>query len=807
MKRNNLKSKRNIKNSHFASGKTFAAGRTAAGTRWKNLFWTGLLSASVTLGTLNWNAVNSPAGEIPSPWSGSDPFVVTEDFELNNDVVGADLDTVLKITGNDYVFTNSATISEMKSLDTTEVKKFVNKGTISDLTDQLTARELENCPDGMITFLGENADQTVLSVTNDLVNDGTISSLLGKITIGGTFTNRETGVLESVEGNIEITGDLVNSGEITNSQGEENQLHAANISNTGKIHQIERITVQGRLDNTNGTLEDIDQITVGTGILNNQGSISNVRKVIGDTVNNGTIALADDQNMMTFQGDLTNENGQLSVGIAAGASAPKAGIDNDLYQIVNDGSGNNKAVVSGGSVLVKIRESNEEKSLVHESGAKYTFLTSENGLDVLNGGFAVDAGSDRFKLFNWALGYDDHSYWLYLDRAYKYGQGAPTWNTEQFGKYLDKTGNEAVYGSDWENVLEALDSLNPQEGVVSGEAYRAMAQMDGAIYGSLKTMSVWNQTLVNQQLGNMLRPMCVLCNECEMTANAVKYWGKYFGSTGGTDSDGNAAGFDYSLSGVMTGFDFELGGAARLGGYFAYLDSDLAVQGLNEKADLSNYLFGVYLLKQSEQGYWLANANFGYDKYNVNRHLSFGSGTATIDRIHNSRTDGHQSGIRLERGFNYMTSHALYQPFINVQYIHADTDTIQEDGSESTALRVEAGDYNSLRSEMGMRFLINNNLLSNENVNSRLMFQGAWLHEFQDRYDTIRATTNNHDLSNYKTTAQYAVRGTDSGSDWGDLGLGLDWSRGYLVFHGGYDFLFNERQNLSTGNAGISYGW
>lgn len=337
-----------------------------------------------------------------------------------------------------------------------------------------------------------------------------------------------------------------------------------------------------------------------------------------------------------------------------------------------------------------------------------------------------------------------------------------------------------------------------------------MDQMDGAIYGSTQTMSVQNQALVNAQLGNLLRPSGIAnicCDQSETTG--LNLWGKYFGSTGDVKSDGNTSGFDFSQSGVMVGGDGDIGANTRMGFLFSYLDSAMRMEGLNQKADILNYLFGFYCIRQTENGYWFSTANYGYDRYNTMRSVQFGTLTDRIDRDLTGSANGHQAGLRLERGFDFKTDCTLFQPFANVQYIHADTDRINEEGGNSLNLQIDASDYNSFRSEIGARYILFRNTFA-ENGQYRggnLMIQGSWIHEYETTFGTVKATTDNLDLANYGTTSHYTVRGIDLGSDWTNLGVGANWTINRLTFFGGYDFLMNNRQTLNTGNAGLAFCW
>lgn len=809
-KRNNNKKKNDIQKRVLLTRILFGD-RKSKITR--NFLLSGFLWASCALApSLNF-AVENP---IPSPLTENTLITLDESSVQDNDVYGANFDLVIGSNSSGFTLTNNAAIESLGSLDFTNIEEFINgtEGSLTDFTGDISGSTLTN--EGLISEMSDTVidvstlkNETAGHITNiksieadTLTNNGIIDYITDgsnsnepAIAVSGTLTN--TGFIKEITGNI-YAASLVNSGTLTNMENNYLFTTAVNNQTGGEIYELKSIFADS-ITNA-GTINNIGNVDISGGNLNNSGTFTNVKSVSitdGNFINTGLIRGVNHFNVNG--GSITNNGGTLGVQLKTGNSAPVEG----LYSASNNAG--TFSVINSGSVRIDASEIDGQSW----GTQKYVFLTSEGGLQV-DQALTIDANSIAPVLFNYKLGHDDQNYWISLERKFQYGQAAPNENSENFGHYLDKAGSEVVSGSDLEDVLTALDSLNTTPGTVSPAARQAMTQMDGSIYGSIQTVSVQNHALINNQLGNLLRPAgnCGCASLCE-ESTGLNFWAKFVGSKGSTDSDGNAAGFDLSQSGVMIGGDGDIGACTRIGFYFSYLDSAMEMDGLNQQADILNYMFGIYSIRETGNGYWLANANYGYDQYDTDRRIQFGSGAYQINRNITGNTNGHQAGIRLERGFDFKTDRTLFQPFVNVQYIHADTDLIRESGGDSLNLRINAEDYNSLRSEIGARYVLFRSALSNEGYyrGANIMFQGSWIHEYETTSGTIHAETGNSDLQNYTGTAHYMVRGADPGSDWANLGVGANWSINRLTLFGGYDFLINDLQTISTGNAGLAFCW
>lgn len=654
---------------------------------------------------------------------------------------------------------------------------------------------------GDLTQSGTLNNNTKISVTGILSNTaGTISN--GASLIAGSINN--TSVISDVA-DISTNGALRNSGTITNTITDTdtvvsgNLLASTSLTNSGEISNLAAITTTETLANS-GTISNITKLTASS--VDNNGTLDHIAAIAGNVQNNtgGTISLATGSadTVMEITRDLTN-SGTLEIDIDSRSGAT----DQFLVSGIAD--------INGGTLIVTDLAGGSGQ---YKANDTYKFLLSSD-LTVAPQ-MTVDTDNSELpnlsKLLVARCESDGQNYYLKIARAREYAPGATTYNQEQFGEYLDDLGENFVQGSDLENVLEQLDLLSPDEdGGITPEARLAMAEMDGAVYGSLAAMTVQHQTIVNNKLTDLIRPTSDPC--ATVSSGGASYgsaicsspcvparnlWGEYYRVDGSAEYDGNAFGGDNKINGVICGADKYVTPDLLFGGFFAYGDSTFSVNGLDDRAKTDAWKFGLYFVKNQRAGYLLGNVNYGYDEYDVTRHINF------LDRTHNGRTDGDQWSARIEKGFNYAVGRTMFQPFGAFQFITLDTDGFQETGAGSTALRVDESTYESYRSEFGGR-AVWNRTYSDDQFGS-LIFKATWLHEFGDTCGTVVGQFSNPRSENYTGTVNpYSISGVDLGEDWCNLGVGGDFSVGNMTLFAGYDFLFNGEQNLNTGNVGLAY--
>lgn len=706
--------------------------------------------------------------------------------------------------------------SPMSKVNGADIGVFTNQGTIH-FSDLMTTSALTNVTG--FSIVSTNTDGA-LTVNGTLINGGTLD-VAGTIsaasaTNSGTIQNAKTlsvsGDLNQMTGSISDFGLLSVGGTLTNGGGGMidgatagqtpllAKLSARQIGNTGTIQNVESVTAttltnSGTIQNA-GTVSASDSFinnkttknigTIGGAVVNSGGTMENIGVFTGTLTNNGTLSMTGDSLKTTKIANLDQQmSGSLQVRIAKDGAV----LTNDRYMV------DSTAAINGGSVVVDEFAAPQED---YKIGDQWTFLSSEGSLSVNDPVTVTSNVALPTPILKFAAWNDTANYYLGVIRAKNYAQGATTYNQRQFGGYLDDIGNHFVPDSDLQDVLEKLDALSPGDGI-SAAGRHAMAEMDGAIYGSLATLAVSGQTIFNQQLNDVFRPQ-TLCSD-EVCSPCSHIWGKYYGVDGDSDSDGNAFGGNYQINGVMVGGDVlrqqNANSCCRLGAYFGYGASDFNAEGLSERAKSDSYRGGVYLVHACGIDYLLANMHYGHSDYRVERHIDF------LDRDHRGEFGDNEVTARIEKGWNVPFGAAILQPLAAFQYVWLDTESFTEEGTGATALSVDGRSNDSWRSEFGSRFLVNRTFSQGQLLN--LNAKALWLHEFGCLYGETTAQFNNKGSVNFTgAVAPYTVRGNQSNRDWCDLGAGLDFTVDQFTVFGGYDCLFNGSERFHAGSVGIA---
>lgn len=725
-----------------------------------------------------------------------------DSFPVDASYTGSQFSGGLRFTNDPsssvFDFTNNGTIgtgeSAMSAVNATKIGTFTNKGMIN-FTTSMSSSALNNESGAFV-----NSESGNLTAANDVTNSGTIDvggtikakslindgliqnaailSVEEDLTQTGTIENN--GTIENI-GLLSVGNTLTNSGDITNVT---DSLSAKTISNSGKIDNVKNLMITTALDNENGgILSNIDSIT---GSVTNQNIIENVDQIAGKLTNNGTLKITGPTVGTTTISELENQTaGTLEVRIAKNDSV----LSNDLYIVENS------ALLNGGSVTVSDLNSSEGN---YRNGDTWKFL--EAGALEVTKDLTVKSNVALSPILKFKMWSDSSSYYLGVTRAKNYAEGATTYNQKQFGEYLDNVGENFVPGGDLEYVLTQLDARSPDE-EISQAARHAMAEMDGAVYGSLATLGIQNQTIFNQQLTDLFRPQTVDGSDvCSPNRNV---WGKYYNVDGHQSSDGNAHGGDYRISGVIVGGDLLQRNSDvcfRLGAYFGSGASDFQVDGLQENSESDAYRGGIYFVRSTGTSYLLGNVHCGYDNYFVKRQLTF------LKRSNRADFGGKEVSVRVEKGWNTPWGNSpssIFQPFGAFQYVHLNTEAFTETGEGTTALSVNESSISSYRSEFGGRMTFNNSGSPEHSMNMSL--KALWIHEFGDINGQTVAQFSNPDSGNFTgSVLPYNVKGNSTYRDWCDLGCGLDYTVANTTFFGGYDCLFNGSENYHTGNVGIA---
>ncbi|MDO5582346.1 MAG: autotransporter outer membrane beta-barrel domain-containing protein, partial [Planctomycetia bacterium] len=374
-------------------------------------------------------------------------------------------------------------------------------------------------------------------------------------------------------------------------------------------------------------------------------------------------------------------------------------------------------------------------------------------------------------------------------------ENAITYNEHGLGNSLKDLSHltPAQRGEGISTILDQLERINAVPDGISEDVYSTMSLLDGSFYGSLAMVNSMNHTVLNQQISNQLRPKNY-CNcfsdTCECCSPTKNLWAKYYNISGEFDPDGNAYGVDYDVNTVLIGGDRKLDSGDRLGGYFGYSGGSTKTFDRLEEADNNDYIFGLYFLRTTESGYFLANTSWGFNDYKSDRDLPL----YDYSECNQGSANSNEFDLRFEKGWDFRIDSTKLEPFFGLQYLYSSYDSFDEEGNGATPLNVQIEDGNSLQSELGARLIWADK--PDRTRKTSLYVQGSWIHEYLDQCREISGRFRSAPAS----SANYTVRGLDPGSDFCNVGFGAtgQWNR--LTLFGSYDFLMNDLVFLPVGS-------
>lgn len=759
--------------------------------------------------------------------------LVKQDSVLDLDGIGT-----VKFSGT-LTLEQDGTLTAHDNERSLSINVLQNSGNVLDFNALLSKEQIENELDGVIkdnnsietdtylmnygliennatittkTSLNNYATGTIIgswkiTTGTSLYNNGLIDDV-NDIKVGGYLDNSTNGIIQNVT-SIEVKDNTYNSGTIdrfTNFDAKQDFFNENNgyvhVNQTGTLNVGQGmensavlianglVNITQQYDNTNfGWTAGAGTIKTSTGFVNsgviapgNQPGVGNGKAI--DT--------------LSINGEFINTDGAMYIEIDPSHYPGQAfaGLHNDLIDVTGTG------VIDGGMVAV-IAPSNDKSVNPtpprYVGNTKYTFLDTTGGLDVQNE--LVSQEIREIVLFDFLPEHDAKSYWLNVQREYYYGPYGDTFNQTALGNYIDEIGLDPDPNGDFFDVLLGLDNLNKAAGIphragISRAAKFSLDQMSGAIYGTQANASIQNTTIVNNTLADVLRKDSFRGKLCETKRNL---WGLGYGVGGSTQYDGNAYGYDHSFGGTIIGFDRNLNKNLRLGGFFSYGEGNIKSD-LIEKSKSNEFLGGIYLRTEMQNGYLAGNAGLGNNRYDTERTISF------VGRKAKNKHNAILGTVYFERGFELKAKYGTWQPFFGMQYVGMQQENFTEHGAGSLNLVAEKCDAHSLRSMLGTRFEL-------KPVNFRggsLSFNGnaTWMHEYMSRsYTNFAAKFSNPGYSNFSSDAGFTVRGNDSKRDWAILGLGLNYDCNRLRLFAGYDAYINDQQVLHTGNLGLAYTW
>ncbi|WP_157069785.1 autotransporter outer membrane beta-barrel domain-containing protein [Aureimonas frigidaquae] len=513
---------------------------------------------------------------------------------------------------------------------------------------------------------------TTLAGTHGLEKIGTGTLILtGENTYtGGTTVS--AGTLQIGDGGTtgSVTGDIVNNATLVFARSDAYDFPGT-ISGTGAV------VLKGGTVNFTGASGYSGEIAVQDSVLTlSRGSTSTAKFAVG---NGGTIA-----GTGTIGGLIVRSGGRASPGYSPGTIsvngdvtfdagsiyvAELRGADHDLIAATGT------ATIHGGTVqAVGLLTS----PVVNQP---YRILSADGGV---TGQFTTV--TSNYAFVTPSLSYDANAVYLTLLQDVA-GENLPS------GAVFSKVGitpNQIATSG----ALEQLGVSNPivsaltlQSADTARAAYDALS---GEVHASARTMLLEDSHFVRDATGQRLR-----ADALDLQASG---WVQTYGSTSSRGGDGNAAGFDRDIGGLLVGSDGFVADAYRLGVVGSYGHSSLKLDAGRGTTSVDTFGFGVYGGREWGALGVSAGVNVAWHALSSERSVAFPGYTDSLTADHDARTVQAYGEV----GYEISLGQATVEPFAGLAQVWLHTSGFQEQG-QAAALTVNGVDTDVSFSTIGVR--------------------------------------------------------------------------------------------------------
>ncbi len=648
-------------------------------------------NTGATAGAIRTSGTVTNAGTVASLQSDAGTFVnnaggvVSGNTSVNGGVVTNNATLNGVEVGTAGIFTNAtgATAGDVTNAGTTS-----NAGTVASLTNR--AGTFTNNAGGTI------AGQTVVAggtvINNFIVTDADVAAV-------ASFVNNSG----ATAGAIRNSGSVTNAGTIASVQNDGGSfVNNAGGSVTGNT------TVSGGEVVNNATLANVDVGARGT-LINNNGAVAGTITNAGSTANDGTVAALVNNggtfsNTGTIAGTATvsggalindgiisgavdvNDGGLLSgsgavgelVVNAGGSLSPGPGIatlsvNGDLtfgagstYQVDIQADGRSDSVNATGAVAIQ-----GGRLDIRAAGGNYATTSSYTILTAGSVTGAFDTISSDFAFLSPTLTYDVTGIDMTLDRNnVRFADVADTANGRATATAVEASGSgNAVY-----DAVLSLDDIT---------AKSAFSQLSGEVHASLKSALLWESRFARE----------AILNDIASREDDAVFWTSGYASSNRWSDNGNAAGIDTGVSGVVFGADAPISDQWRVGAIAGYSRGSL------DQADADSYHAGLYATGDFGPITLTSGAVYSHNEASIHRDVSFGTFSNELNAEYASATSQLFADVSWTQQWNAVR----FQPFANLAYVNLKTDAFQESGG-AAALSSGGGNDAIATSTVGLRW-------------------------------------------------------------------------------------------------------
>jgi len=430
--------------------------------------------------------------------------------------------------------------------------------------------------------------------------------------------------------------------------------------------------------------------------------------------------------------------------------------DGASYEVETDASGHSdrlavagRATLQGGSVLNLARDG------AYATQTTYTILTADGGVSGTFGGV-----TSSLAFLDPTLIYDAHAVQLTLVRnQVDFCAVATTANQCATGQAIQNQGDGPLH--------EALVTQDAEH------ARAAMAQWSGESLASTRTALLRDSRFVRDAMSERLHRADSARDDARaLGSSAGAIWTHGWEHTGRADGDGNASQARSSGHGLLLGVDAPLGDHLRAGITGGQGQDNTRVEALHDTARVKSRHLGLYA--GSRWGAWQLDAGLAQSWHRIDSTRNI---DAVLPATVHADYHGRSRQAQLEGSYRFALRRGSVQPFVNLAYVAAHTDALDEHGGV-TALHSDSETSEAGFGTLGVRGLWT--LAGAGTETSAIYGTLGWRHTFGDRVPLAQ--------QHFADGERFTVSGAPLAANAAVLQLGIDAAlSGRARLRAGYD--------------------
>ncbi|WP_162622658.1 autotransporter domain-containing protein [Salinisphaera orenii] len=529
--------------------------------------------------------------------------------------------------------------------------------------------------------LNFNHTDTDYKFATQIIGDGHVNVLAGKTILtadnhyqGGTTVT--DGTLQLGDGGTSgsIVGNVKNNGTLAFNRSDDVNFAGA-ITGTGNIAQLGDGTTVLTGDNTGfrGTTD----VQTGTLVVgkNGQGALGGTIKVdsgarlegsgtlgTGTVHSNAAIAPGNSIGTMTFADDLVLEQGATYE-----AEINSAG-QSDLIRSAGT------VTIDGANIQVQAQPDGDGSYEGYQEDTRYTVVSAASGVE----GEFSNVDSQDLAFLEITDQYDDQNAYLVTQRKTDdsgdevgFSSVAQTPNQAATADAIDAGGQDSTLHNAVEGQSEAgaRDAFDTASGELNATIKSALIDESHFVRNAVtaRTRSASGSAAVAAPVPTDATSRT---EQTSRETDEPTTWIQPYSAWGSFDGNGNAAGVDRSVNGLLIGADSQIGDHWRLGLAGGYRRSDYDVSGRRSSADVDSYSFALYGSRDMGALHLRFGAAHTWHLIDSRRSITFPGFRAHSSASHDART----AQVFGEAGYTLdINTSASIEPFVGLAQVHTHT--------------------------------------------------------------------------------------------------------------------------------------